>query len=89
MKLWFNNNNNILHDYAYKSEIVENIHEDSEEDGEPTEKYVTEVRAYLEEQKHKTSTERNTRQISGGKKDNNYIFNFDQILHSRKFGHNF
>ena len=76
MKLWFNNNNNILHDYAYKSEIVEKVNEVSEEDVEPTEKYLAEVRAYLEEQKRKTSMERNTRQISGGKR---IIAIFDQL----------
>ena len=76
------NNNYILHDYAYKSEIIENVNEVSEEDGEPTETYLVEVRAYLEEQKRKTSTERNTRQISGGKKDNCIVtdINFDQNI---------
>ena len=38
-----------------------------EENGELSDNFVAEVRAYLEEQKRKSSTERNARQISGSK----------------------
>jgi hypothetical protein len=38
-----------------------------EENRERNKNFVAEVRAYLEEQKSKSETERNARQISGGK----------------------
>ena len=48
-----------------KSDAVSNV--DKENHGEPNKNFVAEVRAYLEEQKRKSSMERNTRQISGCK----------------------
>jgi hypothetical protein len=38
-----------------------------EENREPNKNFVAEVRAYFEDQKSKSATERNARQISGGK----------------------
>lgn len=48
----------------HKSDTVPNVHD---ENGEPNEDFVTEVRKYFEEQRSKNSKERNTRQISGCK----------------------
>ena len=48
----------------HKSDTVPNVHDENEESNE---NFVTEVRAYLEEQERETSKERNTRQISGCK----------------------
>ena len=48
-----------------KSHTVPNV--DEETHGELNKDFVAEVRAYLEEQKRKSSMERNTRQISGCK----------------------
>ena len=47
-----------------KSDTVLNV---DEENVEPSENFLIEIRTYLEEQKSKNSTERNSRQISGGK----------------------
>ena len=38
-----------------------------EDDGEPSENFLTQVREYFEEEKGKSTVDRHTRQISGGK----------------------
>ena len=58
--------------HCTQSATVPNVSEENGENGEINENFVAEVRAYLEEQKRKSATERNKRQISGSK----YIISF-------------
>ena len=50
--------------HGYHMSIANHIPED---DGEPSENFLTQVRRYFEQEKEKNTVDRHTRQISGGK----------------------
>lgn len=65
--------------HCTQSATVPNVSEENGENGEINENFVAEVRAYLEEQKRKSATERNKRQISGSKYTISFIICIETI----------